>query len=245
MLLPMTTNTPVLKSAGVALIFCSLAFVAVFTYLAGTFGYPDILDRGAAEVLPRLAAGGQRLRTVWFLYAVLPLGIVFAGVASASILERGGRGLRALGVAAAVSAGVAMMIGLVRWPTIEWTLARYWQTAPGPSRTSLAALFDASNLLLGNVVGEFVGEVCAATWFVALGVAFRRDGRRLLGAVGAGAGLLLAMAALRNITTAVAVVAQINNVTLPAWLLTLGVLLLRDGGGTKPVRAPESFAVTT
>jgi hypothetical protein len=224
----MTSSNVVLKSAGVALIVCSLAFVAVFAYLARAFGYPDILDRGAAEVLPRLAAGGLRLRTVWFLYAALPLGILFAGSASAPILERGGRGVRALGVGAAVGAGLAMMVGLLRWPTIEWTLARYWETAPAAARTALSAVFDASNLFLGNVVGEFIGEMCTALWFVALGIAFRRDGRRLVGGLGIGAGILLAVAGLRNITTAVALVAQINNVTLPLWLLTLGVLFLRD-----------------
>lgn len=224
-------TAPILKSAGLVLIVCSLAFVAVFSYLAAAFGYPDILRRGAGEVLPRLAAGGERLRIVWFLYAALPLGIVFAGVGSASVLERGGRGLRALGVGAAMAAGIAMIAGLLRWPTIEWTLARAWGPASADARTALAAIFDASNLLLGNVVGEFVGEMCTALWFGALGVAFRRDGRRLPGHLGTGAAALVAVAALRNITGVVDLVASINNVTLPLWLLTLGVLFLRDRGG--------------
>jgi hypothetical protein len=231
-----------LNSAGITLIVCSLAFVGVFTYLAGAFGYPDILDRGASEVLPRLAAGGQRLRIVWFLYAALPLGIVYSGAAAASVLERGGKGLRALGVTAAFAAGIAMMIGLLRWPTIEWTLARYWDSAPASSRTVLAAIFDASNLFLGNVIGEFIGEMCVALWFVTLGVAFRRDGRRWPGFLGLVAGILVAVAGLRNITSAVALVADINNVTLPLWLLTLGVLFLRDGCGKGSVRVLSAAA---
>lgn len=224
----MTSNT-VLKAAGAALIVCSLAFVAVFTYLASAFGYPDILDRGASEVLPRLLAGGGRLRVIWFLYSALPLGILFGGAASAPVLKRGGGDLRALGVGAAVAASLAMMIGLLRWPTIEWTLARYWETAPAQSQTALAAFFDASNVLLGNVVGEFIGEMCLALWFFALAIAFRRDGRRLVGYLGTGAALLLAVAGLRNITTAVSAIARISNVTLPLWLLTLGVLFVGDG----------------
>jgi Domain of unknown function (DUF4386) len=225
----MTSDETILKTAGVTLIASSLAFIAVFSYLAAVFGYPDILEHGADEVLPRLAAGGASLRAVWFLYAALPLGIVFAGAASTRVLERGGQVLRNVGVAAASTAGIAMLIGLVRWPTIEWTLARHWQTAPAASRAALSALFDASNLYLGNVFGEFVGEMCTALWFVVLGIAFRRDGRRLLGNLGVGAGLLVAVAGLRNITTVVGLVAQINNVTLPLWLITLGVLFLRDG----------------
>jgi Domain of unknown function (DUF4386) len=226
----MTSDNALLKVAGIALIVCSLAFVAVFTYLAAAFGYPDVLDRGAAEVLPRLAAGGPRLRTVWFLYAALPLGILFAGATTAPVLERGGKALRALGVGAAVAASLAMMIGLLRWPTIEWTLARYWETAPTASRTTLSAIFDASNLFLGNVIGEFIGEMCTALWFVALGIAFWRDERNKLGALGMGAGILVAVAGLRNITSAVTLFAQINNITLPLWLLTLGVVFFRDRG---------------
>jgi hypothetical protein len=83
--------------------------------------------------------------------------------------------------------------------------------------------------------------MCTAIWFVALGLSFGRDGRRLVGFLSAGAGLLLALAGLRNITTAVTLVAQINNITLPLWLLTLGVLFLLDGGpkGSAPlVSAP-------
>jgi Domain of unknown function (DUF4386) len=225
----MTSNATVLKSAGIVLIACSVAFIAVFSYLAATFGYPDVLDQSAADVLPALLGGGQRLRVVWFLYAALPLGIVFAGAASATVLERGGRVLRNVGVAAAVTAGIAMTIGLLRWPTIEWTLARYWESALPPSRPALSALFDASNLYLGNVFGEFVGEMGTALWFIALAIAFRRAGRRAGGLLGAAAGLLVMVAALRNITTAVAVVAEINNVTLPLWLIALGVLFVRDG----------------
>ncbi len=43
-----TPNAAQLKGAGVTLIVCSLAFVGVFSYLAAAFGYPDVLERGAA-----------------------------------------------------------------------------------------------------------------------------------------------------------------------------------------------------
>lgn len=228
-----------------ALIVCSLAFVAVFTYLAANFGYPEVLDRSAAEVLPLLAAGGRPLRNVWFLYAVLPLGIIFAGVVSAAVLERGGRRLRAVGMAAAVVAGVAMMLGLVRWPTIMWALARHWETSSAATQSALAPVFDAANLFLGNLIGELVGEIGLATWFVALGMAFRRDGRRLLGGLGIGAGFLVAVAALRNMTGAVAMVAEVNNVTLPLWLLTLGVVFVRDRRATMPPSTATTLAPAT
>jgi hypothetical protein len=230
----MSTDKTSLQRAGASLIAGSLAFVAVFSYLAATFGYPDVLDHSAAQVLPLLTRGGQRLRIVWFIYGALPLMFVLAGVASGRILERASPGLRTLGVSAAVTAGVAMMAGLLRWPTIEWTLAQHWSAAAGADQVALAAVFDASNLFLGNLVGEFVGEICTAAWFLALGVAWRRQGRRLFGSVGVAAAALMALAALRNITPLVDPISDINNVALPLWLIAMGIAFLRDGRTATP-----------
>ena len=224
----MSTNNLLMQSAGAALIAASLAFVAVFSYLAATFGYPDVLDRSAAEVLPLLAQGGRSLRAVWFLYGALPLVFVFAGVASGRVLARTAPGLRPLGVGAAVTAGVAMMAGLLRWPTIEWALAQHWNNAPASDHGALAAVFDASNLFLGNLVGEFVGEICTATWFLTLAIAWRRQGRRTFGTVGLAAAALVAVAALRNITSVVDPIAEVNNLTLPLWLIAIGIAFFRD-----------------
>jgi hypothetical protein len=230
-----------MQRAGVVLIVCSLAFVAVFAYLAKTFGYPDVLRQEADAVLPALLAGGGKLRAVWFIYAALPLGIVFAGASSAPLLASAGRWLRRIGVGAAVVAGFAMATGLLRWPTLEWKLAQAWATADLPqTRHVLADAFDSSNFVLGNIVGEFVGEICLAIWFLTVALAFRADGRRALAGIGAAAAIVLAVAAFRNITPAVALVARINDVTLPLWLLTLGIVFLRDGlrGRLEP-RPPE------
>ncbi len=122
----MSSNSTLLKSAGIVLILLSLAFIAVFSYLAVAFGYPDVLDHEANQVLPVLLEGGTRLRGVWFLYAALPLGLVFAAAASASVLRPGGTVVEKVGVSAGVTAGIAMILGLVRWPTLEWALAQHW-----------------------------------------------------------------------------------------------------------------------
>ncbi len=50
---------PVIIAGGLSFIAGALAFVSVFSYLAANFNYPGILDGSAAEVLPRLRAGGS------------------------------------------------------------------------------------------------------------------------------------------------------------------------------------------
>jgi len=64
---------PIITAGGVSFIVGALAFVSVFSYLAANFDYPSVLDGSAAEVLPRLRAGGSILRAAWALYAFLPL----------------------------------------------------------------------------------------------------------------------------------------------------------------------------
>lgn len=236
----MSSNHFLMKGAGAALIAGSLAFVAVFSYLAATFGYPDILDCSAAEVLPLLAQGGPRLRAVWFLYGALPLVFVFAGVVSGRLLARGAPELRTLGVGSAVAAGIAMMTGLLRWPTIEWTLAQHWNPAAPTEQVALSAVFDASNLFLGTLIGEFVGEICTATWFLTLAIAWRRQGRRRFGMIGLAAAAVVAVAALRNLTPVVAPIAALNNVTLPLWMIALGTAFIRPSKPLSPAAGSGS-----
>ena len=52
-------------------------------------------------------------------------------------------------------------------------------------------------------------------------------GRRLAGYGGMIAGVLGVLAAFRNVTPAVALVAEANNYVLPIWLIVLGAVLLR------------------
>jgi len=225
----MSSQSTLLKSAGIVLILASFAFIAVFSYLAAAFGYPDVLDRPASDVLPTLLAGGSTMRGVWFLYAALPLGFVFAASASASVLRQSGPVFEKVGASAGVTAGVAMILGLVRWPTLQWALASHWANADTSARAALSAVFDAANLYLGNFIGEFIGEMATAVWFVALALAHRKQGLRLIGHLGLASGALVFVASLRNITDAVDLVSEVNNMTLPLWLITLGVLFFRAG----------------
>jgi hypothetical protein len=81
-----------------------------------------------------------------------------------------------------------------------------------------------------------VGEIATATWFVSLGIEFRGDGRRLLGPLGIAAGLLVGVVALGDITSAIDLASAIKNVTHPLWLITLGVVFVRQRLGSSDAR---------
>ncbi|MDM4765382.1 DUF4386 family protein [Pelomonas sp. SE-A7] len=223
-------SSPLALIGGLALIIGALAFVAVFSYLAARFDYPQVLDGEAEQVLPRLRSGGSTMRAVWALYAVLPL-LLILGAGGVSAALPSSSGLMALARLFAAVGALAMCLGLMRWPSLHWELARAYESAGPESRHTLSALFRGLNLYLGNYIGEFLGEVCLAFFFALSGVAMGLDSRypSWLGLAGALFGLLFFIGALRNITDRVQWLADINNYLLPLWMIVLGAAVIWRG----------------
>src|SRR5688572_6135185 len=155
----MHTSRSSVRLGGFALVSGALAFVGVFSYLAARFDYPEILDGRAADVLPRLLATGSTGRAIWALYAFLPLLFVPAGVGAYMALRRFHRGAMLLALQMAVIAALAMMLGLMRWPSVHWHLAALHATGTPEQQQTVATVFDGLNTYLGNYIGEFLGEL--------------------------------------------------------------------------------------
>jgi len=215
-------------AGGVALIGGALAFLGVFTYLAARFQYPEVFDGRAQDVLPALLATGADGRTAWAIYSVLPLVFIPAGVGAYEALRERARGPMRVGLLFALLAAVSMVLGLMRWPSVHWELARAWGDAAEGERLVLAAVFDGLNRYLGNFVGEFLGELSFSVFFVLSGVGLLRleTAPGWLGWWGMATGGLGLIGMWRNVTPAVAAVAAANNYLLPAWMIGFGVWLV-------------------
>ena len=220
---PETRRRRMIIAGGASLIVAAIAFVVVFAYLAATFNYPDILEGSAADVLPRLKAGGSAMRAVWAIYAFLPL-LLVPGAVGAFFACPSSRERMTLALILASIAAFSMSLGLIRWPSVHWSLATAYAAGMPETRSSIEAIFNGLNLYLGNYIGEFLGEA-------ALAFSFLLTGRSLLEEVGypkwlAWSGvifsLLFLIGAFRNVATSVQVVADVNNVLLPLWLIALG-----------------------
>ena len=224
----MTTRT-VIRFGGLCLAGGALAFLGVFAYLAARFNYPTVLDGPAATVLPSLLATGQQGRLVWAIYALLPLIWLPAGVGGYEALAPFQRGTMRLALQCAVVAALAMMLGLMRWPSVHWHLALAFERAAPPEQAVLASVFDGLNSYLGNYIGEFLGELSVSAFFLLTSIVWLRSpvpARWIgwLGLVTAASGLL---GMFRNVTGAVAPIAAVNNYLLPVFMIVLGVALAR------------------
>ena len=214
-------------AGGLSFVVGALAFVLVFSYLAAKFDYPSILDGSAAEVLPRLSAGGSTMRTVWAIYAFLPL-LLLPGAVGAHLACPSSRGRMTLALVAASIGSLAMCLGLMRWPSIHWALASTYAQSSAEAKSSLGAVFTGLNLYLGNYIGEFLGEACLAAFFLLAGLSMLDEARfpRWLAWWGVVFALLFFVGAFRNVAPAVQTVADLNNALLPLWMLVLGVSLI-------------------
>jgi Domain of unknown function (DUF4386) len=219
----------VVRAGGVSLIGGAVAFMGVFAYLAARFDYPAVLDGSATDVLPALLATGDAGRAVWALYALLPLVFLPAAAGAFHALRRGSEGTMRLATLFAVVSAGAMIAGLMRWPSLHWSLAHNWVAEPA-TRPAINAVFAAANLYLGNYLGEFLGELCFSAFFLLSATAMlRRESGfpRWMGWLGVVTGVAGMVGMFRNVTGAVAMVAEVNNYLLPLWMIVFGVGLVR------------------
>ncbi|MGE0158301.1 MAG: hypothetical protein AB7T31_02750 [Gemmatimonadales bacterium] len=229
---------------GTALVVAAVSFMGVFGYLAATFDYPDVLAGSAADVLPSLLALGATGRSVWIVYALLPLLLVPGGLGVHAALRASAPNATRAAVVLATVAAMSMLVGLARWPTLHWQLALAWSAASSEARQAIAPMFDGLNLYLGTFIGEFVGEIALNGFFACSAYALLRGGSRLGGVAGFTAAALGLLAAFRNVTPAVAVVAEVDNYVLPIWLIVSGVLIARRSAAARTDPVPSSGGAT-
>jgi hypothetical protein len=222
-----------IRIGGLALLAAAFWFIGTFAYLAVRFDYPAVLEASAVTALPALLTRGSTGRAVWGLYGLLPLLLVPAAVGARAALRKWDEDGMDMAVLLAVVAAVSMMLGLLRWPSIQWELARAYAASEPDGRIVLSAIFDGLNRYLGNYIGEFVGELNLNAFFFLSARAMWRSQTvpRWVAGLGLTAGILGWIAVWRNVTDLVTPVAALNNTVLPVWMITFGVTLLLIGKG--------------
>ena len=207
--------------------------MGVFAFLAARFNYPEVLDGSAAQVLPKLLATGTAGRTVWAIYGFLPLIWIPAGVGAFHALRGVREGSMRVAMLFAVVSAVSMMLGLLRWPSIHWTLAEAYAAGSATDRAAIDATFAGLNSLLGNYIGEFLGELSFSVFFLLSGFAMLARGAgfpRWVGFLGIFTAFAGLIGMFRNVSGVVNPIAAMNNYLLPLWMIIFGVALLRHRG---------------
>lgn len=177
---------------GILLIALPVAFNVAFAALARAFDYPDILRRPTSEILERFRAGGSRLVTLWWAFAMTALAFAPVAALVSAVLDGDATVLR-LAATVGVLAGLVQLLGLLRWPFLVPYLARVDADASPARREAVDVVFQAFHRYLGVAVGEHLGYLLTGAWSVLVGVALAPG---WLGLVGIVVGALLMLCSL-------------------------------------------------
>jgi Domain of unknown function (DUF4386) len=213
---------------GLVLIALPIAFNVVFFMLRRAFEYPDILRKPTDEILTRFLAGGARLVTLWYAFAMtallaIPMALLMQGVFAAEYPQ--------IAVASAIIgtlSGVVQAMGLLRWPLLVPMLAAQYQANP-TQRETIGVVFNAFHQYIGVVVGEHLGYLFTATWTILISIMMFTTPMfgALLGIFGiiAAVGILAGMLEPAGWKPAGAINA-ISYVVWSLWLIISGVILI-------------------
>jgi hypothetical protein len=158
---------------GALLIALPVAYNVLYTLLARSFDYPNILRRPTAEVLARFQTGGSRLIMTWWGFAMSAVLLAPTAVLVSATLPDANTTVLALATSVGILAALVQFLGLIRWPFAVPHLAR---TAADPA-TSVAqkeavdVTFQTLNRYLGVAVGEHLGYLFTGVWTGLVGLA--------------------------------------------------------------------------
>ena len=158
---------------GLLLLVLPVAYNGLYTLLARSFDYPDILRQPTGEVLERFAAGGSRLVLLWWGFTMSAVLLAPAVVLVSATLADADPTVLALATAVGLLAALVQFLGLVRWPFVVPYLARLAaDPATTPStRDAIEVVFQALNRYLGVAVGEHLGYLFTGLWTGLAGIA--------------------------------------------------------------------------
>lgn len=220
---------------GILLIVLPIAFNVFFALLAAQFQYPQILRQPTAEVLVAFRAGGSRLLTTWWGFAMTA--VVFAPVAVLLSGQLVGADATLLATATVVGvlAAAVQFLGLIRWPFLVPFLAREAEDASEARAEAIDIVFQSFNRYLGVAVGEHLGYLLTGSWSVLVGVAmmFSPATPVWLGIGGVVVGVILAVSSLefvgpfeREGWKLAGAVVPFAYIAWSLWLVATGVVLL-------------------
>jgi hypothetical protein len=201
-----------------------LANVA-FTALGSIFGYPDVLDEPAAQVLAAFR-DDQSAVSGWF--SVLALSAALLAPIAIGVRRLSASRAMRIALPVGVAAALVQVVGLLRWPILVPGYAS--DAASGDAGVAAGARdsFTTASDILGTAVGETLGYLLTATWTVLVIVALgRRYAGRWFQILGGVSAVLVVAGVLSPFGLPVIDTANfVGYVLWSAWLIAFAVVIL-------------------
>lgn len=223
--------------AGVLLIALPISYNVLYTLLARSFDYPDVLRQPTGEILTRFAAGGNRLILTWWGFAMTAVLLAPTVVLVSTTFADANSTVLALATAIGVLAALVQFLGLIRWPFAVPHLARTMAdpTTTSGERDAVDVVFQTLNRYLGVAVGEHLGYLFTGLWTGLIGLAMIQSEvvAPAFGMIGLVLGPLFVICSLEFVGSfeargwkVAAALVPITYIGWSLWLLAVGIAVL-------------------
>ncbi len=223
-------ETGIRRTTAATMLASTALFFAAYGVLS-SLGWPAILQAPASTVLPLLQQHAARFALGYGAYFFSSALIIAGAMMLRRALADDSIAMR-IGTTFGVLAGVAKMLGLVRWLVAFPVIARIYTdpTTDPATRDTLGVVYTALNLY-GDSIGQQLGDILfVAPWvgLVSLAALRTRTLPRWLTALGlvTGVALLIGFFAVFNLPVAPLVYG--GFVGYAVWFLAVGIVLLRN-----------------
>jgi hypothetical protein len=226
------------KFTSITLIFLGVYINIPFSILGVIFDYPNILRQPIGEVLTLFKQGGTTLIATWYAFAIAALLMIVVAKLIHRILKDEHELLLSIATTFGVLAGIAQVLGLIRWVFLVPSLANTYTDPNAGEATKSAAImvFQGFHQYAGVAIGEHLGQLFTAFWIVLISVAMLDSAifRRWQGFVGIAVSGLMLLGLVEGFATVInfdagifGVLTPISFVLLSIWMISLGVVLIR------------------
>lgn len=228
------------KLTGWLLIAGAASVLIPYTILTLTFHYPDILREESSVILTEFYKGGPALIFTWLAFALLGLPMLVAYSLLGQQLEvrfSHTRWITTLGIVS----GIVQVVGLLRWVFVVPLLATEFVTTENPAtKAAIEVSFKVVHQFGGVLLGEHVGQLFAILWTVCMSY-FLVKGRIIqnwLGWFGYLTSAIYFAAQAELLATvipsfpSVPAAGFLGSTLWLAWMILLGVTLIRKGNDT-------------
>lgn len=224
------SKASMVKAGGWFLIAFALAYLGIQLALLMFYNFPpsfNITDSGTFKLM---LDGGMPMQILLSIYAFIPLLLFPACLGAYYAFKDINEPVMRLSVIFAVFAAFTLSLALMRWPTFDWAVAKFFSHAESSQQLTANAMFHAFSDYLGTFVGGIFSKVCLSIWFFLVSsVMLKINNLRWTGYLGILAGIYLLFTIIQPFDVLPAEVWRIVSIISFIefiWLLAFGVCML-------------------
>lgn len=217
-----------LAFSGIALILFAVLSVILFIELTINFNYPQVLKLPAYNIIYELAESAPSTQVLWLAYALVPILLIPSAIAFNQLLGRNLKNIMNLATVFAVLGVFCMVLGLLRWPSLNYYLASFYKTADSTYKNLIELVYYSFNIYAGKFIGEVLAETFINLWFIFIGISFFKGETKntAIGVLCIVVALLGSIGIYNTATIRMPVFYPVTSFLIPLWSFVLGIVLI-------------------